>query len=837
MASSSAVGRRRGMVNQLSTEDQALNEIAREAEARLAAKRAARAEARSIRMNELEKMQKEADHHMDKEYEKDFEDSPKKRVVSRLTSGSKKNDIIESQFGLDTQATQFKELYKEAEEKYRKAMVSIAQLDNEKQALLYQVDCLKDNVEDFEEALENITDELSHKIKDYNKLYKEHADLQKQFSKLSDLLKDRERILDEHGINIDGTLKEETLDKTDQVNESSKLGSNHIENTDELHSEIERLQREVKLLKLEQDKCYVVNTTQKEADTIRLERTELERSFVDVSDEASAIQEERRHAGIFINNNEKCDEFEVIDTGSQQGGLHHFEDKSFELSVQSLMLSEDTEIASEYESDLPLELSVEKNNNKHDYEIIVNEIYNTPNKLNLLDIDHMIENERSPTPDVKSNIVVDKYLYFEDNELKNEEPKLNIDQYFSTVDQCNSIIADNEANIIDRVVEEESYDTIENKDFNLNHVVEARQSPYVELENEALRYAELPFNDATSNDQNADNTETLTNSELFTNNDNLELINNLENHFNLTPSELDTNLNNLNSLNSIPNKDYDSNVDVLPDNANVLDKFDMSNKDCKIQDPFDAIETEVNKTLYQVTLDVHKLDDILPNENNESILVTKQDIIEGEKPFCYNEEVSNEKNTFISQEVIDLYETSAGDASCQPKADHNMLSNIEAGSSNDVTQTICEENIGDEMKRKGCIVRVESFSQATPQSAELKEVKEVFDFKNEQINLAHNSKDKKSKKKKNKSKSNESKLENHNPECPATLGLFVPEISLLGYSDSRIDQHRHSDIPQQFLEVSHGLGSVSDVSDTEESDIPKRSSTKKQNKKDACKSQ
>nr|XP_021327411.1 leucine-rich repeat flightless-interacting protein 1 isoform X27 [Danio rerio]XP_021329750.1 leucine-rich repeat flightless-interacting protein 1 isoform X39 [Danio rerio] len=43
----------------LSAEDDALIQIAREAEARLAAKRAARAEAREIRMKELERQQKE----------------------------------------------------------------------------------------------------------------------------------------------------------------------------------------------------------------------------------------------------------------------------------------------------------------------------------------------------------------------------------------------------------------------------------------------------------------------------------------------------------------------------------------------------------------------------------------------------------------------------------------------------------------------------------------------------------------------------------------------------------------------------------------------------------
>ncbi|TMS06743.1 Leucine-rich repeat flightless-interacting protein 1 [Larimichthys crocea] len=53
-------GRKRSTKKERSTaEDDALNLIAREAEARLAAKRAARAEAREIRMKELERQQKE----------------------------------------------------------------------------------------------------------------------------------------------------------------------------------------------------------------------------------------------------------------------------------------------------------------------------------------------------------------------------------------------------------------------------------------------------------------------------------------------------------------------------------------------------------------------------------------------------------------------------------------------------------------------------------------------------------------------------------------------------------------------------------------------------------
>ncbi|XP_028826593.1 leucine-rich repeat flightless-interacting protein 2 isoform X7 [Denticeps clupeoides] len=57
-------GRKRAPIkDRFSAEDEALSSIAREAEARLAAKRAARAEARDIRMRELERQQKELSHH------------------------------------------------------------------------------------------------------------------------------------------------------------------------------------------------------------------------------------------------------------------------------------------------------------------------------------------------------------------------------------------------------------------------------------------------------------------------------------------------------------------------------------------------------------------------------------------------------------------------------------------------------------------------------------------------------------------------------------------------------------------------------------------------------
>lgn len=51
------------------------------------------------------------------------------------------------------------------EEKYKKAMVSNAQLDNDKGNFIYQVDTLKDVIEEMEEQMSEMKRELEDKSK------------------------------------------------------------------------------------------------------------------------------------------------------------------------------------------------------------------------------------------------------------------------------------------------------------------------------------------------------------------------------------------------------------------------------------------------------------------------------------------------------------------------------------------------------------------------------------------------------------------------------------------------------------------------------------------------
>ncbi|XP_049583696.1 leucine-rich repeat flightless-interacting protein 1 isoform X5 [Syngnathus scovelli] len=90
-----------------------------------------------------------------------------------------------------------KEALAEVEEKYRKAMVSNAQLDNEKNNLMYQVDTLKDSLMELEELLSESRRQFEDKLKDFEREKHAHSVLQFQFNDMKETLKQSEELLNE----------------------------------------------------------------------------------------------------------------------------------------------------------------------------------------------------------------------------------------------------------------------------------------------------------------------------------------------------------------------------------------------------------------------------------------------------------------------------------------------------------------------------------------------------------------------------------------------------------------------------------------------------------------
>ncbi|XP_047302273.1 leucine-rich repeat flightless-interacting protein 1 isoform X25 [Homo sapiens] len=249
----------------LTAEDDALNQIAREAEARLAAKRAARAEAREIRMKELERQQKEI-YQVQKKYygldtkwgdieqwmedserysrrsrrntsasdedermsvgsrgslrveerpEKDFTEKGSRNMpglsaatLASLGGTSSRRGSGDTSISIDTEASirEIKDSLAEVEEKYKKAMVSNAQLDNEKTNFMYQVDTLKDMLLELEEQLAESRRQYEEKNKEFEREKHAHSILQFQFAEVKEALKQREEMLEKHGIILNSEI-------------------------------------------------------------------------------------------------------------------------------------------------------------------------------------------------------------------------------------------------------------------------------------------------------------------------------------------------------------------------------------------------------------------------------------------------------------------------------------------------------------------------------------------------------------------------------------------------------------------------------------------------------
>ncbi|KAM4730273.1 leucine-rich repeat flightless-interacting protein 2 isoform 1-T2 [Anableps anableps] len=102
---------------------------------------------------------------------------------------------------------ELKESLTEVEEKYKKAMVSNAQLDNDKGNLIYQVDTLKDVIEEMEEQMAEMRRELDDKSKELERQKHTCSVLQHKQEELKEGIRQRDELIEKHGLVIipDGT--------------------------------------------------------------------------------------------------------------------------------------------------------------------------------------------------------------------------------------------------------------------------------------------------------------------------------------------------------------------------------------------------------------------------------------------------------------------------------------------------------------------------------------------------------------------------------------------------------------------------------------------------------
>nr|XP_012611100.1 leucine-rich repeat flightless-interacting protein 1 isoform X22 [Microcebus murinus] len=101
---------------------------------------------------------------------------------------------------------EMKDSLAEVEEKYKKAMVSNAQLDNEKTNFMYQVDTLKDMLLELEEQLAESRRQYEEKSKEFEREKHAHSTLQFQFAEVKEALKQREEMLEKHGIILNSEI-------------------------------------------------------------------------------------------------------------------------------------------------------------------------------------------------------------------------------------------------------------------------------------------------------------------------------------------------------------------------------------------------------------------------------------------------------------------------------------------------------------------------------------------------------------------------------------------------------------------------------------------------------
>uniref|UniRef100_A0AAG5DPN6 Leucine-rich repeat flightless-interacting protein 2 n=1 Tax=Anopheles atroparvus TaxID=41427 RepID=A0AAG5DPN6_ANOAO len=251
----------------------------RYAEARLAARRQARAEAREIRMRELERQQKELEQNADRVFDLqqqsigvscepvslDRSSTPRSSRMLAQGAGAARGSALSSrrnsEDSLEEEARSLRDLrheLKDVEERFRKAMIANAQLDNERSSLNYQIQLLKDKLEEVEESHTQLQREYREKCRDREALKRNNDKLGEELKLVQGQLQERDALIEQYGLvivtveNEDGTDAHRALVTADNAQLLKSVPGSldarlkkFAEEKQELQTELQALQQQL----------------------------------------------------------------------------------------------------------------------------------------------------------------------------------------------------------------------------------------------------------------------------------------------------------------------------------------------------------------------------------------------------------------------------------------------------------------------------------------------------------------------------------------------------------------------------------------------------------------